>query len=108
MVVEDMFQAEGGHRVDITFNLHPTCQVSAGSDSSREATIRSAQGAEILLTADRGCTVSLHRGEREPLRGWYSRKFGTVEPCWQVVVSRDINGNGWINTELVVKRRKTG
>jgi heparinase II/III-like protein len=97
LVVEDLFQAGESHEVEIVFTLHPSCE--ATMDGSR-VHIRTATGMELVLLADQACRVSLHRGEHDPLRGWYSPGFGRVEPCWQIVCSARIEGNSWFNTEI--------
>ncbi len=97
LVVEDLFQAEGEHEVEIIFNLHPSCQVAM---EGAHAVIRTGEGKVLTLLADKVCRVSLYRGEQDPLRGWFSPGFGRVEPCWQVVCSARIEGNSWLSTEI--------
>jgi hypothetical protein len=97
LVVEDLFQAMDPHEVEIIFTLHPSCD--AALDNSR-VLIRTGSGTTLILLADKSCRVSLHRGENDPPRGWYSPGFGRVEPCWQIVCSARIEGNSWISTEI--------
>jgi hypothetical protein len=98
LVVEDFFQAMDMHRVEIVFSLHPSCDARLTEDGERAVVDFS--GISLVLSTDPGCTIGLHRGEKNPLKGWYSKGFGSIEPCWQAVVSRNISGNTWINTEL--------
>lgn len=101
LVVEDLFQAGAGHEVEIVFTLHPSCEAALDDENGRLVVIRTGGGAVLSLLADKVCRVTLHRGEHDPTRGWYSPGFGAVEPCWQIVCAARIDGNSWINTEIV-------
>ena len=99
LVVEDFFRTGGDHRVEILFNLHPSCQ--AEPDGGGAGEVRITAGRQVVrLRPDAGCRTVLRRGEKDPLRGWYSAGFGRIEPSWQAVVEAEISGNSWIKTEL--------
>ncbi len=100
LVVEDLFRADGSYDAEIVFTLHPSCEADLDNNNGRRVLIRTGGGAELSMLADKGCEVSLHRGEHNPLRGWHSAGFGRAEPCWQVVCTAHSEGNSWFKTEI--------
>ncbi|MCE5269944.1 heparinase II/III family protein [bacterium] len=93
LVVEDSLTGlgPGSRSVEINFVFQPGCRVSAPQEE--KGALRAENGAHCLtIQPDPRCTVSLHRGESAPLRGWFSRTFGQSEPCVQAVLCAPAQG----------------
>jgi hypothetical protein len=79
-------QIEGGsHDLRLAFHLGPDVQVEfGGSDAVLRWSAASTQGtARLELTA--GLRWSLHRGENDPILGWYSTGFGRRVPSFTLL-----------------------
>lgn len=69
-------------KVEIGFLVHPDLDVTIEG-----ATATLARDGEVLLrvTGRDGLGLTLHMGEHEPARGWYSERFGSLRPAPQLV-----------------------
>ncbi len=72
--------------VEIDFVFHPDCDTKIKKGKKTRLAAHNG-GRRLEITADPLCLVSLHRGEHEPRRGWFSRSFMQAEPCWQACLS---------------------
>jgi hypothetical protein len=82
----DQIEASGTHRLNATFQLGPTIHVHlvdqvAALEWPTPAGL--VAHADLLLPADLSWT--LHRGEEDPIVGWYSPSFGTKVPAYALV-----------------------
>ena len=100
IAIEDAVETGKPREVEVTFTLHPDCEAT-GIDGQVEITYDG--GKKILLIPDQNCTINLYRAETNPFRGWYSPSFYWVEPCWQVVCSRVVDGDTNINTVIKIE-----
>jgi Heparinase II/III-like protein/Heparinase II/III N-terminus len=92
--IVDRLETTGGHAFRLAFHLGPDIEARiVGPDveltwpdgtSTRSATLR--------LPAD--LSWSLSRGERDPVLGWYSPRFGEKQPTWTIVGEGTCSGDG--------------
>jgi len=99
--IEDKFLTRGVHDGWINFILHPGCSLEKTADSENPVRILNG-GNTLLLQPDPGSLVSFHRGEREPLFGWFSPGFMRWEPCWQVICRVKIEGESSFTTAISI------
>jgi hypothetical protein len=89
--ITDYFKSGGSHKLSLNFILHPDCAVRQQQSSSG---LQITNGPVTLsLQPDDSCRASLYCGQSDPPLGWFSPGFLRWEPCWQVVLDSDINGN---------------
>lgn len=88
LIIEDEIIRIGQNSryVEINFVFHPDCDVKSKKRKSAGLEAQN-RGRRLEITADPLCRVSLHRGENEPRRGWFSEGFMQAEPCWQACLS---------------------
>jgi len=83
----DAIDGAGAHPLRLAFHLGPA--VGAQLDGTRARLSWSGRGgpqrAELLLPPTLDWTAD--RGSSAPLLGWYSPRFGTLEPAWALVGS---------------------
>jgi hypothetical protein len=97
LVVEDRIRGEGEFDIRLAFHLGPA--VALGDDGALRwsAAGREWRGALALSPA---LEWRSHRGETEPLLGWYSPRFGHKEPSTTLVGSGRIAAGTVLRTEL--------
>jgi hypothetical protein len=78
VMVLDELEGPGKHRLDLSFNLSPTCRIAA----RHGCTLSIRCGTEYLeasvLDAAGGDPIVLE-GSTRPMGGWYSRHYGLIE-----------------------------
>ncbi len=75
--IRDCFGGSRAHCFDLHFHLHPAVQVRPIADGWRLATARQA----IELTLSGAPDVAVVKGQIDPLLGWYSPAYGTLQEC---------------------------
>ena len=85
--------------VEIGFQFHPSLDVSLETGA-----ICVARGSEqvLCMLPDRRLSMSLHHGEANPPRGWYSSRFGEKRPAPQVILRPFRNGVTSWTTQIVL------
>ncbi|MGD0594893.1 MAG: alginate lyase family protein [Acidimicrobiales bacterium] len=78
--IVDRLDTDGEHPLRLAFHLGPAVQVDLrGALARLRWSVEDAEGsARFELPSELNWTE--HRGETEPILGWYSRAFGTKEP----------------------------
>ncbi len=92
--IVDRIETMGEHSLRLAFHFGPTIDVRmvgrnaelTWSDGS------SSFGATLVLPV--GLSWSLHRGETEPILGWYSPSFGSKLPAWALIGLAKTSGTG--------------
>lgn len=83
--VEDRFEGEGEHQIDLRWQAPPgravTSSPSGFAIQGRKACLRGE-----VLSAGAPVEITRHGGEAEPLLGWYSEGYGKVEASTTVQV----------------------
>jgi len=103
--IGDFFRTGKPHEVWISFILHPDCSVKERNNG--DSLLRIANGPlSLSLKPDERCLVSLHRGEKEPPLGWFSRGFSRWEPCWQIICKARIERDSAFTTILQTNEKR--
>jgi hypothetical protein len=92
IIVVDRLESADAHEVVQSWPLHPDLDAVGEGDVVRATR----DGRPRLLIAVQGTArgrLGLLRGEREPFRGWYSRRLEHVEPAWLASWSATVAGS---------------
>jgi hypothetical protein len=105
----------GGHEVRLAFHLGPDVQADLDGASAVLRWPRAATPGAARLELPRALTWSLHRGETDPILGWYSGGFGhrvpaaTLLGCGRSVPDHPLNTRlEFIEPDPMVNRSFTG
>lgn len=85
LAVWDHFAGAEGHDVRLHWHLGcvpASCDLAAGR-------IELVAGAKRVLLEVSGATVTLSEGSQDPLLGWQSRRYGSLDPCPTVELTAD-------------------
>lgn len=97
--IVDAVETEGRHQVQLAFHLGPTVEASLTGNRA-ELQWRCAAGtAHAVLRLPMELEWSAHRGETDPILGWYSPGFGRKEAITSLV-GRAVLGPARLRTEL--------
>jgi hypothetical protein len=81
VIVVDRLDGSAPHEIVQAWPLHPRLDAQLVGDVvhvTREETPRLLLGVQATVAG----RLELHRGERDPLRGWYSARLEHLEPAW--------------------------
>jgi Heparinase II/III-like protein/Heparinase II/III N-terminus len=80
--IQDLIETSGRHAIRSALHLGPsiTCRLQAGVALLSWHTETSPQEGSAKIELDDSLSWSVHRGETNPMLGWYSSRFGSVEP----------------------------
>lgn len=96
--IVDTLECARKHFVELMFHLHPAAHAGAGAAGRMQIEFA---GASYQLQIDSSVlSIRVARGEPEPLLGWYSVTFGSVEPTSTIVASGWIEGTTTITSSL--------
>ncbi len=98
----DDFQCKGSHRVALYFQLDPHCRVKA---EGNKAVIDFGKGT-CSLVLDQGMQLTVHRGETDPISGWYSPSYDVLHETYVLKLEGMISGSMQINTAFKVDFRE--
>ena len=92
LVIEDILQMTGEHKINIFFHCSERCKVDPGADGF---TLR--QGGRTLsmkLPQAEGASAQVYQGSVAPIMGWVSRGFDQKLPAptiaWQARFKRNV------------------
>ena len=91
ILIEDFFTGKGVHTFELNFHLHPDAVPFAGADGwviqhgEERILVRLVAGGDLIPV----------RGEKEPILGWYSPRYGlkqesTVLRCLQHAAAKEV------------------
>ena len=83
--ITDRIATTGRHRVRMAWHLGPTVQVDLEGAVARLRWPAPAGEAGATLALAEGLSWTAHRGESDPVLGWYSDRFGVKEPATTLV-----------------------
>lgn len=95
--IKDRLETKGVHSILQTFHFHPACQVKKAGNTLFQI---SADGPILYINLDPRITSSLHRGEEDPIRGWFSPAFGKKEPTITLAGRTQIEGTTSFKTTI--------
>jgi hypothetical protein len=88
--IEDVVTTAGTHALRMAFHLGPQVECSLeGNVALLEWPSPGGATAGATLELPPGCAWSAHRGESDPVLGWYSSSFGSIEPTTVLVGERN-------------------
>jgi Heparinase II/III-like protein/Heparinase II/III N-terminus len=91
--IVDTLESHGRHRFRLAFHLGPDVQARlAGRRVELNWSGEPCVDATLLLPE--GPSWSLSRGATDPILGWYSARFGEIEPAWAVTGEGTCTGSG--------------
>ncbi len=81
----DRLETTGGHSLRLAFHLGPDIDARMiGQNTELNWRIGDSTRSATLILPD-GLSWSLHKGETDPVLGWYSPYFGMKQPAWTVI-----------------------
>jgi hypothetical protein len=93
----DRLTATGSHRVRLLWHVGPEVDVEVAAGEAQLSWRAGSPGAgRAVLMLPRSLTWTAHRGETDPVLGWYSPRFGQRVPCTTLM------GSGAFSGELVL------
>jgi len=95
--IDDRLETQGPHRIRQTFHFHPHCRVQSLTPGLFEVSI---DKPVLRLKLDSRLQPSLHRGEEDPIWGWYSGRFGEKVPAFTLVGELAIQKTETVQTLL--------
>ncbi|MGA3086702.1 MAG: alginate lyase family protein, partial [Thermodesulfobacteriota bacterium] len=109
-VIKDNLESQGSQSIFQTFHFHPECQLKFIDSHLLEVAVNN--NSILYLKVDPKFRSSLHRGEEDPLLGWFSPAFGQKYPTTTLVGEKQIKGSETFLTllcqpkayEMVLKR----
>ena len=97
--VIDSLDGDGSVDVRLAFHLHPSVDCRLEGARARLAWAAAEGPGEATIDLAPGLAWSAHRGETDPIMGWYSRQFGEREPTTALV------GRGRIGAGEILRSR---
>ncbi len=99
-IVDDiMLDRPGKHTLELPLHLHPAVSIDATSDAYKLVT----SGARpVTVRPDPALTVSVVRGETDPILGWYSPSFQQKEPTSVLYGTCTIEQTTQLVTEIII------
>ena len=88
LVIGDELLGTGHHHIEQFWHLHPACRVDLGGDHIEIAC--SEQVWRMWLVDIPAKAVSIHRGESDPIQGWYSPRYGEKEPATVIRIASSL------------------
>lgn len=99
-IVDDIvLDRPGKHTLDLPMHLHPTVSVDA---SDGEYKLVASEARLVVVRPDPALTLSVVRGETDPILGWYSSSFQQKEPTSVLYGTCTIEQTTQLVTEIVV------
>jgi hypothetical protein len=85
-IIDIVDQIEGGsHDIRLAFHLGPEVQAELGGSGAILSWTAACTPGSARLELPPGLRWSLHRGETEPILGWYAPGFGRRVPAWTLL-----------------------
>lgn len=92
--IQDELRPDGPFFGELFFHFHPACNVTI---DNRWVMIRR-EHIQLIMEAPQAFDIAVYRGERNPLRGWFSHAFNHVVPAFTVVFSGHFKGQKTVST----------
>jgi hypothetical protein len=99
LAIHDSLACAGEHLVEQFWHLPAALELRVEGHRVQARTARH----QITFSLPADGQVRHHNGSREPLAGWRSARFGTLQPCHTLVVSRRIQGPWQAITTLSIE-----
>ncbi len=96
-IIKDLLYGEGLHALNLMFHFHPQCSLHALKKNLFQVSI---EKPVLYIKIDPQLTSALHRGEEEPISGWFSSAFG--EKCPAITLQGETGLNKTILLQTVL------
>ncbi|HZT87466.1 MAG TPA: alginate lyase family protein [Stellaceae bacterium] len=83
--IADSIARASPHPARLAFHFGPEVACRLAGGAAHLAWSAAGRRWRAVMTLPEALHWSLHRGEREPLLGWYSREYGALEPSFTLV-----------------------
>jgi hypothetical protein len=104
LTIEDRISSRNAHDADLVFHLGPMVAVNlVGSTALLSWPARSAR-MNAVMQLPSALRWTQHRGERDPIAGWYSPAFGVRVPSSTLVGSGTVHGALTLVTSLCIQQ----
>jgi hypothetical protein len=92
--IVDRLETTGGHALRLAFHLGPDIDARMIGQNAELTWSDGGFTRSATLFLPVGLSWSLHRGETDPVLGWYSPSFGVKQPAWALVGEGTCSGTG--------------
>jgi hypothetical protein len=103
LLVVDRLTAHAAHHYAQSWPLSPTLE-ARDRQGLMEATLGGVPRLLLCFAASSPSRVRLHRGVRDPHRGWWSRRLEAAEPAWTVVHDVECTGGVTLVALILLER----
>jgi hypothetical protein len=103
LVIVDDLQSAGVHGLRMPFHLGPDIDARLVGQNAELTWVDGTSTRRATMSLPDGVSWSLHRGETDPVLGWYSPSFGTKQPAWSLVGQGACSGSGWDSYTTVLQ-----
>jgi hypothetical protein len=100
VLIEDTFQCQGQHQVELFFHMHEEASILAVVSGEARVGWRGRQ--VVFSSPDSYARWEIIRGSENPPLGWRSRRFNQKQPAPTLRIRADIQGTSTIRTHLRV------
>ena len=90
----------GDHTLDVPLHLHPRVTIDPDETGTYQLQVEGAR--PVVVRPDESLTLSIVKGQKEPLLGWYSSSFQKKEPTSVLYGSVKIDQTTQLTTEITV------
>jgi len=94
--IQDNIKTKNKHSISLFFNLHPDVEI----EQKNNVLILKNKGTKIELTLDKKLKITRHKGNLNPIRGWYSPRFGIKMPCYCIELQKTIQQTSKFITKI--------
>lgn len=92
--IVDELQSAGVHPLRLVFHLGPDIEAQIVGQNAELTWVDGPRTRRSTIYLPDRLAWSLHRGETDPVLGWYSPSFGTKLPAWSLVGEGASTGSG--------------
>ena len=104
--IVDRLETAGQHGLRLAFHLGPDIDARMVGQNAELTWSDGPCRRSATLFLPVGLSWSLHRGETDPVLGWYSPSFGAKQPAWALIGQGTCSGTG-LDTHTTVLRFTT-
>lgn len=97
----DYIDCKKDHLIESNFHLHPDCFVEKSNGSIDINCSRTRISVEV---DKKWQSVEVIKGEKEPMRGWYSARFNHIQEANTLALSVEINGSQTFSSKIHVNK----
>ena len=92
--ITDSLETTGYHSFRLAFHLGPDLDADLTGSNVELTWSKDASAHRASIRLPHELSWSLHRGETDPVRGWYSSRFGDKQPAWTLIGEGTCRGVG--------------